>query len=146
MVNKSRKNMKKISTLIESLYPLGKYVLRVCFSPRHTSAPGHFVAPPRTFPPQNMSGPGGGHRYQVMVIIYCNIVALKTTSPNVYGQITLNNGKERMEKVTSRERRTRLCNMGNQTDSDDATWIWINSKILAIRGCPTIVAQQEQHT
>ena len=50
-----------------------------------------------------MSAPGDGHRYQVMVIIYCSIVVLKTISPNVYGQITLNNGKERMKKVTWRE-------------------------------------------
>ena len=57
----------------------------------------------------------------MMVIIYCNIVALNTIPQNVYGQITLNNGKERMKK-SLRERHTRLRNMGNQTDND-ATWI-----------------------
>ena len=36
--------------------------------------------------------------YGGVVIIYCNRVALKTTPPNVYGQITLNNSKERTEK------------------------------------------------
>ena len=61
------------------------------------------------------------------MIIYRNIVALKTTPPNVYGQITLNNGKERVEKVTSRERdihdyitwATKLT----IDHVDDATWI-----------------------
>ena len=111
----------------------------MCFAPRNTSAPGSFVAPPRTSPPKKMSAPGDGHIYQVMVIIYCNIVALKTMSPNVYGQITLNNGKERIKKPL-RERHTLLRNIGNQTDSDDARWIWINPTILAIQtlygGCP----------
>ena len=78
-------------------------------------------------------------------------MALKTTPSNVYGQITLNNGKRKdgknhFEKERERERHTRLCNMGDQTDSNDATWIWINPTILAILGCPTTVAQQEQCT
>ena len=78
-MNKSRKNMKKVRTSIGSLYPPQKYVLRVCFAPQNTSAPGHFVAPLRTSPPKNkkqkqkqkkMSTPGDGQRYHVMVIIH----------------------------------------------------------------------------
>ena len=57
MMNKSRKNMKKFRTLIGSLYPLGKYMLRVRFALQNTSAPGHFVAPPQTSPPKRWVPP-----------------------------------------------------------------------------------------
>ena len=56
----------------------------------------------------------------------------------INGQIALNNGKERMKKVTSRETYT-ITKHGQsiyQTDSDDATWIWINPTGLAIRWLP----------
>ena len=39
MMSKSRKNMNKVRTLIGSLYPPEKYVLRACFAPPNSSAP-----------------------------------------------------------------------------------------------------------
>ena len=50
-------------------------------------------------------------------------LALKTIPPIVYGQITLNNGKRRDKSMSLEEGHKRLRNMGNQTDSNDATWI-----------------------
>ena len=49
--------------------------------------------------------------------------AMKAIPTNVYGQITLNNGKEGINKMSLEEGHTRLRNIGNQTDSNDATWI-----------------------
>ena len=59
-------------------------------------------------------------------------LAFKTIPPNAYGQITLNSEKERINK----EGHLWLRNIGNQTDSDDATWVWVNPTILAIRWLP----------
>ena len=81
---------------------------------------------------QKLSSPGDSHRWQVVVISIGNAVPLKIVPSDVHGPITLNNWIERMNKCHFK-RDTRLCNMDNQDDSNDATWIWINPTILAIR-------------
>ena len=79
-----------------------------------------------------LSAPGDSHRWQVEVISIGNAVPLKIISSDVHGPITVNNWIERMNKCHFK-RDTRLCNMNNQDDYNDATWIWINPTILAIR-------------
>ena len=81
---------------------------------------------------KKLSAPGDSHRWQVEVISIGNAVPLKIIPSDVHGPITLNNWIERMNKCHFK-RDTRLCNMDNQDDYNDATWIWINPTILAIR-------------
>ena len=90
---------------------------------------------------KKMSAPGDGHRYQMMVIIYCNIVLLKTIPPNVYGQITLNNGKESMKKVTSREPYTITVTWTNKLTLMMRRGYELIPQFLAVRWLPI---QQEQ--
>ena len=110
-------------------------VLRGWYPPRNTNAPGHFGDPPlptkKSWVPLVISNITGG----VVLIWIGNVVPLKTIPSNVHGSITLNNGIERMNKCHFKMD-TRLCNMDNQTDSNDATWIWINPTILVIRWFP----------
>ena len=61
----------------------------------------------------------------------------KIIPSKVHGPIPLNNGIEWMNKCHFK-RDTRLCKIDNQTGSNDATWVWINPTILAIRWSPIL--------
>ena len=130
------------------VYPSGKYVLTVWFESHLTWCFTRTISAPKCKCPRpfqrsdpsistkkkkkNLSAPGDSHRWQVVVISIGNAVPLKIIPSDVHGPITLNNWIERMNKCHFK-RDTRLCNMDNQDDSNDATWIWINPTILAIR-------------
>ena len=64
-----------------------------------------------------------------------DIVPLKIIPSNVHGTLTLNKVIERIGKCHYK-RNTRLCNIDNQTDSNDTTRIRINPTMLAIRRLP----------
>ena len=80
---------------------------------------------------KKLSAPGDSHRWRWKW--YLSVTQSHKIIPSdVHGPITVNNWIERMNKCHFK-RDTRLCNMDNQDDYNDATWIWINPTILAIR-------------
>ena len=58
-----------------------------------------------------------------MVVSIGNVVSLKIIPSDVHGLITPNKEIERIKKKRHFKRHTRLCNMDNQPDSNDGTWI-----------------------
>ena len=133
------------------VYPSEKYVPTVWFESHFTWCFTRTISAPKYKRPRpfhrsdpnistnnnnnnnkKLSAPGDSHRWQLVVISIGNAVPLKIIPSDVHGPITLNNWIQRMNKCHFK-RDTRLCNRDNQDDFNDATWIWINPTILAIR-------------